>query len=131
VREWAAYLGRYGAPRAIAAEALRAVQSLPVVADPPGREVFQPVAATLQIGGDCEDHSAALVTVLELNGIPTRLVWMTLEPEFPLNHISAQISLDGGITWQWAEPSVIGAQIGQHPLQAAEMLGDWSAFDAG
>jgi hypothetical protein len=122
-------------PAEYAARALRYVQQLPRIPDPPGRERFQSVADTIERGGDCEDKAALLVALLELDsyrspGTGGMLRWMNLEPFASMNHVTALVTFDGGTTWQWAEPSIRGAVIGEEPFAAANRTGDWSGFNA-
>lgn len=115
--------------------ALRFAQSLPRWKDPEGREQFISIADTIAQGGDCEDHSAVLVAILELGSrraypcVGGMLQWMQLENIARYNHITAGASLDCGRTWMWAEPSVRWAELGEDPFDAALRTKDWSGLN--
>lgn len=115
--------GFTGDARLRAEQVLAAAQALGWHADPPG-EWFQPVLATLAVGGDCEDLAAALVALARAAGLRARIAWLD-QPEYPQNHVTAQISFDpmsvpgSQATWLWAEPSVDGAALGEDPYVAA------------
>jgi hypothetical protein len=73
---------------------------------------------TLHYGGACGDLAAALRSVYLLADVPSRLVWLPLTRDgYAFNHVSVQIAV--GPQWAWAEPCVLGARIGDHPLAAA------------
>jgi hypothetical protein len=46
-------------------------------------------------------------------------VWLA-QPRAPLDHVAAHA--DHGAGAQWAEPSVEGARLGEHPYDAAARL---------
>ena len=104
----------------LAAAALQVVQSLFYRLDHVGEEWFQSADYTIVNGGDCEDLGVMLVAINNLLGLQSRLVWV-FQPGHPLNHLSAQLYLDG--VWLWEDPSIRGARLGEHPYAALERLG--------
>ncbi len=71
------------------------------------------------MGGDCEDLSALLMAVLYLLGFESRIVWID-QPGQAYNHVSLQVRLSD--QWVWAEPSLEGAYLGEHPYAAMRRL---------
>lgn len=101
-----------GASQRITAEHILArVQSVPFVPDPSG-EWFSPPLYTLAHGGDCDDLDALLAALALAAGIEARIAYIPF-PEEAQDHYSAQLLIDG--TWQWAEPTVRYAQLGDAP----------------
>jgi hypothetical protein len=106
---------------------LAAVQRLPFRPTPSDRQRFNSVPWTLHYGGACGDLAAALRSVYLLADVPSRLVWLPLTRDgYAFNHVSVQIAV--GPQWAWAEPCVLGARIGDHPLAAAARARDWRPF---
>jgi transglutaminase-like putative cysteine protease len=110
-------------------------REVPFVADAPDVERIQPVEYTMAFGGDCANLAAALVALYLAAGIRARLAWLDLQSQgYPYNHVAVQISYDPPSVpdaladWLWAEPSVKGARIGEHPLSAAARANDWRAL---
>jgi len=102
----------------LAGYALCLVQATGYHADPPG-EWFQHVEFTALNGGDCEDLSALLMSVLYLLGYESRLVWID-QPGKPFNHVTLQVHLSD--QWVWAEASIEGSWLGEHPYDAMKRL---------
>lgn len=90
------------------------VQKIAFYPDPPG-EWYQGVGYTLRRGGDCEDLASLLCAMYAAVGMDTRLVWLTQEG-MPLNHITSQVYVEDD--WQWSEPSIKGAKLGENPYAA-------------
>lgn len=111
--------GHAGRVRAIASEALKAIQHLEYHQHPSG-EWFQRVDYTLTHGGNCEDLSSALVALLMRLGITAKAIWVN-QSDRPLNHVAVQAFVNN--RWQWADPSISGARFGESPYQAIERLG--------
>jgi transglutaminase-like putative cysteine protease len=88
------------------------------VPDPPG-EWYQGALYTLGWGGDCEDLSVLLVSLARCVGLKARVKWLD-QPGYRLNHVSALMVIDG--REQWAEASVSGARLGEHPWDAASRV---------
>lgn len=98
---------------------LAAVQRVRYVPDPPGNaDKICDALTTLREGGDCEDLAALVVGAARALGVPARLVWIAQGG--PLDHVVAEVYLDG--RWQWAEATIAGAQVGEHPYEAAARL---------
>jgi hypothetical protein len=101
------------------------------VPDPEG-EWYQGVRYTLEHGGDCEDMAVLLVAMAACLGIRGKLIWLE-QPRAKLNHVTAKLYVeDGGslfrrpsgqMLWEWAEPTIAKARIGQHPYDAARWHG--------
>jgi hypothetical protein len=104
----------------LAASALQVVQSLYYRLDHVGEEWFQSADYTIVNGGDCEDLGVMLAAVNGLLGLKSRLVWI-YQPGHALNHLSTQLNVDD--EWIWEDPSVRGAQLGEHPYAALQRLG--------
>lgn len=98
---------------------LRYVQSRPYVPDPDGQEWYAGLVYTIGYGGDCEELAALVVALDRVVEIPGAVQWMD-QPDHPLNHVTAKLYLNG--QWMWAEASVVGAQLGEHPQAAATRL---------
>lgn len=100
--------------------------------DPEG-EWYQGVKFTLENGGDCEDMAALFVAMAACVGIRAKLVWLE-QPKARLNHVTAKVYVpsskgmifkeEGPREWQWAEPTIASAKIGQHPYDAAKWHGN-------
>lgn len=102
----------------LAAYALSLVQATGYHPDPPG-EWFQNVSYTATNGGDCEDLATLLMSVLYLLGFESRLVWLD-QPGKQYNHVSLQVRISD--QWVWAETSIEGSWLGEHPYAAAGRL---------
>lgn len=89
------------------------------IPDPPG-EWYQGAVFTLAWGGDCEDLAVLYVAMALVLGIRARVKWID-QRDYPLNHVTVQISLNGA--WVYAEPSVQGAVVGESPEDAATRAG--------
>lgn len=98
---------------------LTRAQRLPYAHDEAGAVdlVTADLATVEREGGDCEERAMYLVAHLVCAGIPARLAWIVQPPPAPLDHVSAQVRLDG--RWLWADPTVPGARIGERPERAA------------
>lgn len=105
----------------IAEAALEAVQSLEYHANPVG-EWFQPTDYTILHGGNCEGLSSVLVSILGLLGLTAQIVWLD-QPDRPLNHVAVQVWIGG--QWLWADASIFGARVGEHPYAALARLAPW------
>jgi hypothetical protein len=111
--------------REIAAEALSSAQHLeyhphPEVAEPFG-DFFQRPDYTIDHGGNCEDLSVTLVAVLAHLGITAMTVWV-FQKDRPLNHVAVQVLL--GNSWEWADPTIGPAKLGESPYQSLARLSD-------
>lgn len=101
--------------------ALATVQLLPYRADPDGAaDLVCDPATILRRGGDCEDRATLLVALLLALRRTARLVWIE-QPHDALDHVSVQ--LWDGAGWQWCDPIVRGARVGEHPVEAARRTG--------
>jgi transglutaminase-like putative cysteine protease len=109
-----------------AADVLRAAQSLGYHPDPPG-EWFQFPMFTLSYGGDCEDLVGFLISIAMIVGIPAEPKWLD-QPGSPLNHITSRLFVDG--KWLWADPTVVGARLGEHPYAAFNRTSSWHRIAA-
>lgn len=107
---------------------LRAAQALPYRSDPSGSAdlVSLSLACVERDGGDCEERSAyvaARVTAraaLTRAGVVVELGWIPQEWA-PLDHVTARVALPGR-GWLWADATVPGAKLGEHPWTAARRL---------
>ena len=103
--------------------------------DPPGEEVFQSVEWTLSGAcspdispitdrpkgcGDCEDLASCFVALCMCLGLRARVRWWD-QPGQALNHVSAQVAIDG--TWTDAETTIPGARLGESPYAALARVG--------
>lgn len=93
--------------------------------DPRGQEWFQHPVYTLFYGGDCEDLAGLFMALGKAVGLETDVVWIN-QPGKPLNHVSAKVRV--GDEWLWAEASVKGALLGEHPYAAIARLGAWNVL---
>lgn len=99
------------------------MQALPYAPDPPGSVdvVETDVGVVLRGGGDCEERAMLLVALCSADGIGGELAWLTQEGA-PLDHVSALVWL-GGDAAVWADATVPGARLGEHPRAAARRTG--------
>jgi len=136
IQKYASVSGtRMGEPlskRKIAQAILTFVQNdVGYVPDPDG-EWYQGVRYTLEHGGDCEDMAVLLVAMAACVDIRGKLIWLE-QPKARLNHVTAKVFVeDGGsffrkpsgkLLWEWAEPTISKAKVGQHPYDAARWHG--------
>lgn len=110
----------------LAHAALRLAQRAGYQRDEAG-ELFQPVRYTIEHGGDCEDLAALFVALARALGLTAELIWIE-QPDRPLDHVVAQVQIDGA--WYWADASVCGAKVGESPYAAMDRLGAWYVVDA-
>jgi transglutaminase-like putative cysteine protease len=113
---------RWGTDRETAARLLARVQVLPYWHDPPGPVdlVCKTARCVLEQGGDCEDRSTLLAALYAEAGLSARLAWLT-QPGAMEDHVSTQVRVDG--VWLWADSTVEGAELGEHPRDAYRRLG--------
>lgn len=129
-RRWADELAAAGAPavraalsaRERAAGALRDVQALRYVSDPAGPvdEVETDVRRVLEQGADCEERAMLLAALCAAAGVPAEVVWI-VQRGAPLDHVTARVDVGAG--WEWADPTIPGARVGEHPRDAARRVG--------
>ncbi len=113
----------------------------PFQPDPLGADGWRAALRTFIEGGDCEDLSVLLVAFVRaarsIYRLPVyaRLVWIR-QPGRTLDHVTTEVAispealdespvmvtadgpLDPRTPWQWAEPSVPGARLGEDPYAA-------------
>lgn len=107
---------------------LLAAQALPYRHDPPGVAdvVSLSLACVERDGGDCEERSVYLVArvtaraALTRAGVRAELGWIPQEWA-PLDHVTARVYIPGR-AWLWADATVPGAAVGEHPWTAARRL---------
>lgn len=107
---------------------LRAAQALPYRHDPPGVAdvVSLSLACVERDGGDCEERSCYLLArvlargALVRAGVAGELGWIPQEWA-PLDHVTARVLVPGR-GWLWADATVPGATLGEHPWTAARRL---------
>lgn len=85
----------------------------------PGRPL-SPVTGREKGAGDCEDLAILLVAVLQELDVVSRMDWLE-QPDAEENHVSVEVRAPRG--WLWADPSVEGAFVGEHPYAAARRMG--------
>jgi transglutaminase-like putative cysteine protease len=80
---------------------------------PEPRELFRSTERTIEDGiGDCDDASRALLALYRAAGLRAGLATLGAPP----THVAVAVQL--GRRWLWAEPTVPGAQLGEHPRAA-------------
>lgn len=106
--------------------ALRVVQALPYRPDAEGPEdhVREP-CEIIGRGGDCDCLSALLVGILTALGLLAECRWL-LQPRAEQDHVAARVWLGGA--WWWAETTLAGAWLGEHPRDAARRLAQGRAL---
>lgn len=82
---------------------LVSVQSLPVLGDPPGVDVYRDAVETLARGGDCANKSALLAALYiaargRCERAPVRIVWEHCGSECPFDHVRVDLYVNGA---QW------------------------------
>lgn len=99
---------------------LSTVQLLPYVPDPAGADVVCPPEQVMAEGGDCEDRARLFAALALAKGERPQIVWVE-QPGAPQDHVSVQLLRNG--VWTWADPTVVGARIGEAPADAAARTG--------
>ena len=85
-------------------------------------EIFQGPAYTLAAGaGDCDDQVRIMYGVAAAGGIPCRVAFLGKPNSDGPAHVLAQFNLGG--QWLWAESTLPGAELGEHPIEAAKRFG--------
>lgn len=96
-------------------------------------DLYQSARSTWQARrGDCDDTAPLLAAMMRAAGLRARLVAMS-SPRYGWQprHVSVQVLLPccskcrrsaGAWRWTWAEPTIAGAQLGEHPQAAAMRL---------
>lgn len=103
------------------ARALREVQALPYTPDPPGSVdlLSLSLACVERVGGDCEERAALFAARCDAMRVRAAVVWVP-QPWARLDHVSSQVMVQG--RWCWADATVPGARLGEHPWDAARRL---------
>lgn len=85
-------------------------------------ETFSPTLHVLAVAaGDCDDSTRALLALFRAVGLHARPATLPpLDSGRPPRHVAAQVQLGGA--WRWAE-TTLRAQLGEHPIAAAQRLG--------
>ena len=92
--------------------ALDYIHALPLINDPPGKDIYQGSSFTLQRGGDCEKKSVVLLAICLAMGIPGQLVWLEM-PSQAQDHVTVELWIDG--KKQIAESTIATAKVGDVP----------------
>lgn len=117
VRETAARIRRQSGRDGELAAALAHVQSFPTRPDPPGGgNTVCDARSTELLGGRCVVRSIYLAGLYGVWGYPVELVWLP-QPRWPLDHVTVRVLCQGA--WWWADPTIPGARLGEHPWDAA------------
>jgi transglutaminase-like putative cysteine protease len=93
--------------------------------DARGFDTYQTARETIERGaGDCDDAAPLLAAVFGALGLRARLVGMrsprqAAHSPYP-RHVTTQVWAGG--RWLYAEPTLRGAQLGEHPYRAAARL---------
>jgi hypothetical protein len=81
-------------------------------------ELFRPASTTIELGaGDCDCSARALLALYRAAGLQAGLATLGKPP----THVAPVVKLAGA--WTWAETSLRGAMLGEHPIAAARRLG--------
>ena len=119
--ERASLAGRVEADRA--AHWLARVQALPYEPDDAGPvDVVETDLRRALAGGiDCEERSALVAALCAADGIGAEVAWM-VQRGAPLDHVTALVWLGGDVA-AWADATIPGARVGEHPRDAARRTG--------
>lgn len=91
-------------------------------------DLYQSARSTWQARrGDCDDTAPLLAAMMTAAGLRAQLVAMSSERYgWQPRHVSVKVWLPccetcrkGCWDWVWAEPTIRGAKLGEHPLSAA------------
>lgn len=83
-------------------------------------ELFRPAETVLDQGiGDCDCSARAYLALARAAGLDAGLATLGQPP----THVAAVVQLGEPRGWAWAETSLRGAQLGEHPIAAARRLG--------
>lgn len=81
-------------------------------------ETFTPAWRTYKArAGDCDDQSRALAALMQVSGLRTSMGTLGDPP----THVAPKVWIDGD--WLWADSSVPGSRLGEHPRAAVKRLG--------
>lgn len=99
------------------------MQALPYVSDAvgPADVVETDLRRVLAEGADCEERAALLAALCSADGIGALLAWL-LQNGAPLDHVTVLVWVGGDVA-VWADPTIPGALVGEHPRDAARRLG--------
>lgn len=87
---------------------------------PEPRELFRPAQTTLEDGvGDCDCSARAYLALARAAGLQAGLATLGNPP----THVAPIVHLGEPQGWTWAETSLRGAELGEHPIAAARRLG--------
>jgi hypothetical protein len=84
-------------------------------------DCYQTCGLTLELGaGDCNALAATYVAMNRAAGRIARVEWLPQRDD-PLDHVCAAVLERGA--WRLCEPGIAGAEVGEHPYDAAARLG--------
>lgn len=93
------------------------------VEDPENEEWYQGPLWTLEHGGDCEEYAVIVGALFLFAGFRAGPFWLQ-QDYASLNHVTAVVELPDasgrGFHHTWAEGSIPGARLGEHPWDAAK-----------
>mgnify|MGYP003644105733 CR=1 FL=1 len=85
---------------------------------PESVETFLPAWRTIETGrGDCDDHARALSALYTVAGFKAGIGTLGDPP----THVAATVRTPSG--WNWAESTIPGARLGEHPRAAVARVG--------
>jgi hypothetical protein len=87
-------------------------------ADPPGEDLYRTPDETELAGGDCDDQTIALLSLLYALGFLALPVWLETPPSWPETHMFVTVWWAGH--WWWADPSVHSAPWQPAPWDSAQ-----------
>lgn len=108
-----------------AAAALAVIQeNVPYIRHKTEDQWFQPVWLTARKGGMCADLGPLLSSVLCELGVPNRLQWIN-QVGASANHLTVQVWAGDELGWQYADPSIPNARVGETPYEALARSSAW------
>lgn len=99
---------------------LYTVQLLPYVPDPGGGDQVCEPDYVISKGGDCEDRAVLFASLARAKGERVAIVWQSQDGADE-DHVTCKLYRNGA--WIWADPTVVGARLGEEPHDAVARIG--------
>jgi hypothetical protein len=102
---------------------MRIAQGVPYIPDPPGKDVFRDAPTVLREGDDCDGKVVLCCALLRADRRVRCAPVHIPQPWSSEDHLAVAVELGPGQGPYWADVTIPGARLGEHPWAALVRLG--------